>query len=188
MEIKRSRFLGQVQRVESEGEARAFIDEVRRRHHDARHHCTAFVIGPDAMLRRSNDDGEPSGTAGAPMLEVLSRRELSDVVVVVTRWFGGTLLGAGGLVRAYGEATAAALDAAGVVRRELRQVMQVVAMPADAGALDNRLRSLGYVTDVHYGARVTFMVSVVDSEEFEQQVAVASTGRAQVTAVGVTWS
>lgn len=188
MEVKRSRFLAQVQPAADEAEARAFIDSVRRRHHDARHHCTAFVIGPDSMLQRSNDDGEPSGTAGAPMLEVLTRREISDVVVVVSRWFGGTLLGAGGLVRAYGDATGAALDAAGVRRRELRHVMQVVAMPADAGALDNRLRSLGDVTAVEYGSRVTFVVAVVDSDEFAQQVATASTGRAQVTSVGVAWS
>ncbi|MFI5429571.1 IMPACT family protein [Aeromicrobium sp. UC242_57] len=132
-----------MRRVESEAEARELIDAVRREHHDARHHCTAFVIGHDAMLQRSNDDGEPSGTAGAPMLEVLTRREISDVVAVVSRWFGGTLLGAGGLVRAYGDAVAAALDVAGVQERGLRHVMSVVAMPADAGPLDNRLRALG---------------------------------------------
>lgn len=187
MEVKRSRFLGQVLRVESETDARAFIDAVRREHHDARHHCTAFVIGPDSMLQRSNDDGEPSGTAGAPMLEVLTRREISDVVVVVTRWFGGTLLGAGGLVRAYGDAASAALDAAGVQERSLRHVMQVVVMPADAGALDNRLRALGTVTDVEYGSRVAFTVGVVDPVVFERQLADVSSGRAAVERIGSNW-
>lgn len=187
MEVKRSRFLGQVRRVETEVDARTFIDAVRREHHDARHHCTAFVIGPDSMLQRSNDDGEPSGTAGAPILEVVTRRGISDVVVVVTRWFGGTLLGAGGLVRAYGDAAGAALDAAGVQERSLRHVMQVVALASDAGALDNRLRALGAVTDVDYGSRVTFTVAVVDPAVFERQVAEASAGRAAVSAVETTW-
>jgi putative IMPACT (imprinted ancient) family translation regulator len=136
---------------------------------------------------RANDDGEPSGTAGAPMLEVLTRREISDVVVVVTRWFGGTLLGAGGLVRAYGDAVIAALDAAGEQVRELRHVMKVEAMPADAGALDNRLRSLGVVTDVSYGSRAVFTVSVIDPDLFERQVAEASAGRALVERVGTAW-
>ena len=107
--VLRSRFLAHVARAETEAAARAVIAEARAAHHDARHHCSAFVLGADAMLRRSNDDGEPSGTAGRPMLDVLGGRGLSDVVVVVTRWFGGTLLGTGGLTRAYGDATAAAL-------------------------------------------------------------------------------
>lgn len=187
MEVKRSRFLGQAQPVSSESEARTFIEAVRREHHDARHHCTAFVIGPDSMLQRSNDDGEPSGTAGAPILEIITRRELSDVVVVVTRWFGGTLLGAGGLVRAYGDAAAAVLDVAGVRELSIRHVMQVVALASDAGALDNRLRALGDVTAVEYGNRVTFTVLAVDPDVFERQVAEASAGRAAVTRTGTTW-
>ena len=99
-EVKRSRFLCRIERVESEGAARAVVDRARKEHWDARHHCSAFVLGPDGAVQRSSDDGEPSGTAGAPTLEVLRGRALSDVVAVVTRWFGGTLLGAGGLVRA----------------------------------------------------------------------------------------
>ena len=93
IEVKRSRFLARVERVETEAAARAVVEAARKEHWDARHHCSAFVLGPDAGVQRSNDDGEPSGTAGAPMLEVLRGRELSDVVVVVTRWFGGVLLG-----------------------------------------------------------------------------------------------
>ncbi len=92
---------------------------------DARHHCTAFVLGPDGTTMRSNDDGEPSGTAGAPMLEVLRGRGLTDVVAVVTRWFGGTLLGTGGLIRAYGDAVSLALDGASLVRMELREGLVV---------------------------------------------------------------
>jgi uncharacterized YigZ family protein len=163
------------------------IDAARRRHHDARHHCTAFVIGPDAALRRSNDDGEPAGTAGSPMLEVLTRRDVSDVVAVVTRWFGGTLLGAGGLVRAYGEAVGLALDEAGVRERALRHTMQVRAPAADAGLLDHRLRGLGAVLDVSYGERVVFVMGVVDPDRFSAEVAAISAGKAEVERIGSSW-
>ena len=109
IEVKRSRFRCHLERVENEDAARAVVEHARREHWDARHHCSAFVLGADGSTQRSSDDGEPAGTAGAPMLEVLRGREVSDVVAVVTRWFGGTLLGAGGLVRAYGDAVRAAL-------------------------------------------------------------------------------
>ena len=103
VEVKRSRFLGHVERVSSEQDARAVVDRIRREHWDARHHCSAFVLGPGGEVQRSHDDGEPSGTAGAPMLEVLRGREVSDAVAVVTRWFGGvhvlgTDYGAAGLL------------------------------------------------------------------------------------------
>ncbi|MET0928267.1 MAG: YigZ family protein [Aeromicrobium sp.] len=186
-EVKRSRFVADVVRVDDEDAARSVIEEVRRRHHDARHHCTAFVIGPDAALRRSNDDGEPAGTAGAPMLEMLTRRGISDVVAVVTRWFGGTLLGAGGLVRAYGDAVGLALDEAGVRERALRHTMQVRASAADAGALDNRLRSLGVVTDVAYRDEVVFAVSVVDPDRFTSELAGISAGAATAECTGTSW-
>ncbi|MGH3317578.1 MAG: IMPACT family protein, partial [Nocardioidaceae bacterium] len=109
-EVKRSRFLCRLRRVEHEDQARAVVDEARREHGDARHHCSAFILGPAGQVQRSSDDGEPAGTAGGPMLEVLRGREVSDVVAVVSRYFGGTLLGAGGLVRAYSDAVRAALD------------------------------------------------------------------------------
>ena len=117
IEVSRSRFLAEASRVETEEDARAAIVRVRRAHPDARHHCTAFVLGPRREIERSNDDGEPSGTAGAPILDTLRGADLTDAVVVVTRWFGGTLLGTGGLARAYGDAARAALEAAGIRRR-----------------------------------------------------------------------
>ena len=110
--VSRSRFLCTLERVEDEFGARSVIEQERREHWNARHHCSAFVIGPTRSLERSQDDGEPPGTGGAPILEVLRGRELSDVVAVVTRWFGGTLLGTGGLSRAYADAARAALDVA----------------------------------------------------------------------------
>ena len=122
---KKSRFLGDVVRVSSLEEAEAYIAAVRKRHYDARHHCFAFIVGepgtPGEILR-SSDDGEPQGTAGKPMLEILTGRGLHNVLVVVTRYFGGTLLGTGGLVRAYSAAAKAAAEDAGTVliRRGVR--------------------------------------------------------------------
>src|SRR5690606_16790694 len=107
-EVKHSRFLAAVRRVATADAALAFVDEQRRLYPDARHHCWAFVVGddPSARAERSSDDGEPGGTAGIPMLQVLHHRDLVNVAVVVTRWFGGIKLGAGGLVRAYSGAVA----------------------------------------------------------------------------------
>ncbi|MFC7789033.1 YigZ family protein [Microbacterium sp. MAHUQ-60] len=138
--IRKSRFIAQISPVASAEDADETIAAVRRRHWDARHHCSAQVTGLDGDRARSSDDGEPSGTAGIPMLEVLRRRDLTDVVAVVTRYFGGTKLGAGGLVRAYSSAVSEALDRASLVdRRVLAQV--TIAVPhADAGRLDNLLR------------------------------------------------
>ena len=115
---KRSRFIGQVWPVDSEEEARRRIEETRRRHHDARHNCWCYVLRDGNVLRYS-DDGEPQGTAGQPMLNVFQREGVTNVCCVVTRYFGGVLLGAGGLVRAYTQSAKDALDAAGisVVRR-----------------------------------------------------------------------
>ncbi len=116
---KKSRFIATVRKVESEQEAAAFIEEIRKRYWDARHNCSAFVIGGRGELTRCSDDGEPAGTAGRPMLETLLGESLRDVAVVVTRYFGGTLLGTGGLVRAYTQAVKAGLDncITGVMRR-----------------------------------------------------------------------
>lgn len=115
IEEKKSRFIATLRRVDSEEEAVAFIDEMKKKYWDARHNCSAFVIGQKAELTRCSDDGEPSGTAGRPMLEVLLGEGVCNAAVVVTRYFGGTLLGTGGLVRAYTQAVKAGLEASEVV-------------------------------------------------------------------------
>lgn len=107
---KKSRFIATVRPVESEEEAAAFIEEMKKKYYDARHNCSAFVIGSNAQLTRSSDDGEPSGTAGRPMLEVLLGSGIRNAAAVVTRYFGGTLLGTGGLVRAYSGVLKQALE------------------------------------------------------------------------------
>lgn len=138
--IKKSRFLAHVAPVASPEEADEVIAVIKKKYWDARHNCSAQVTGLRGDRARSSDDGEPSGTAGMPMLEVLRRRELTDVVAVVTRYFGGVKLGAGGLVRAYSSAVSAALDLAVLRDRALLQQVTVAVPHAEAGRFDNALR------------------------------------------------
>lgn len=114
---KKSRFIAQVFPIETEDEALAFLAQVRKKHYDARHNCFAYVLGEKNETERCSDDGEPSGTAGRPMLEVITGRGIHDVLVVVTRYFGGTLLGTGGLVRAYSAAVKAGLENSTIVEK-----------------------------------------------------------------------
>ena len=146
--IKKSRFIARVEPVGSVDEADAVIARLRKQWWDARHNCSAMVTGLLGDQARSSDDGEPSGTAGVPMLEVLRRRELTDVTAVVTRYFGGVKLGAGGLVRAYSSAVSEALDLARLVRRQSLTQVTIDVPHAEAGRFDNLLRE--WVT--HHGA------------------------------------
>ena len=115
IEEKKSRFLGVAAPVSSEEEAETILAAIRKEHYKARHHCYAFILGEDRVKRRSSDDGEPSGTAGLPILNVIDGSGCTDMLIVVTRYFGGTLLGTGGLVRAYTKAAQKALDATEIV-------------------------------------------------------------------------
>ena len=183
---KRSRFIGQVWRVTTEEEARARIEEVRKRHYDARHHCWCYRIREEGVERYS-DDGEPQGTAGQPMLNVFQREEVTDVVCVVTRYFGGILLGAGGLVRAYTQSAKAALDAAGisVVRRWL--AMEVPCTYAQFEGIRREIEAFGGVVEhVDYGADVLLSVLVPESrgEDFAARILDVSAGSIQVLEAG----
>ncbi len=175
VEVKRSRFLCVVRRSDSEPTARAVVEQARKDHWDARHHCSAFVLGPPPNpVERSSDDGEPAGTAGAPMLEVLRGRELSDVAAVVTRWFGGTLLGTGGLSRAYADAVRAALEAAGTRRRVLVHEHLLALDHGDAGRVESELRARGFdVLGATYAARVELRLGVSLEEEARLGASVA---------------
>lgn len=187
IEVKRSRFLCTLRRVEDEAAARAVVDGLRRERWDARHHCSAFRI---QQTERSSDDGEPAGTAGAPMLEVLRGAGVSDVVAVVTRWFGGTLLGAGGLVRAYGDAVRAGLDAAGTLRRTLVREHLLALDHADAGRVESELRARGVVVlDTAYAAGVTLRLGVPPSgeERLATLLAELTAGATQTRVVGERW-
>ncbi len=188
VEVKSSRFLCTLRRVPSEEAARSLVAALRKEHWDARHHCSAFVLGPDSALQRSSDDGEPAGTAGAPMLDVLRGAGVSDVAAVVTRWFGGTLLGAGGLVRAYGDAVRAALDQAGTLRRDLVTEFAISLDHGSAGRVESELRARGLVVlDAAYGDRVRLVVGSTTPDSVGPLVAEVTAGAATAERIGERW-
>ncbi|MEU8801941.1 YigZ family protein [Spirillospora sp. NPDC048819] len=183
LEIRKSRFVCTLARAADEAEAVAFLARHRRAHHDATHNCTAYVVGEHGEIAKSSDDGEPAGTAGIPMLEVLTRRGLTGTVAVVTRYFGGVKLGAGGLVRAYAQAVADTVDAVGVV--ELRPVVTVTVGVdhALAGRFLGDLHGRGVQPgDVRYGEGVEadVAVPVTDLDDFEAWAAQVTAGRASL--------
>jgi uncharacterized YigZ family protein len=166
---KRSRFIGYLKPVETEEEARAFVEEIKRRHHDARHNCWCYLLRQGGIVRYS-DDGEPQGTAGQPMLGVFEKEGVTNLVCVVTRYFGGILLGAGGLVRAYTKSAKDTLDAAGisVVRRWVRHLVPC------SYSLYERLRQEtlrfgAVIQDTEYGADI--LLTVLVPEERSQAYA-----------------
>ncbi|QHE63363.1 YigZ family protein [Rossellomorea vietnamensis] len=164
--IERSRFITYVNRVETEEEAQEFIATIKKKHHDANHNCSAYMIGEQNMIQKANDDGEPSGTAGVPMLEVLKKRDLKDTVVVVTRYFGGIKLGAGGLIRAYGRAVSEGLNATGIVERRLMRVMKTKIDYTWLGKVENEVRSSHYhLKDIHYLDAVEVEVYVEEASK-----------------------
>ncbi|MFB1049923.1 YigZ family protein [Paraliobacillus sp. JSM ZJ581] len=159
--IQKSRFIGYVRRVETEEQAQAFIQEIKKKHHDATHNCSAYMIGEYNQIQKANDDGEPSGTAGVPILEVLKKKELKDTAVVITRYFGGIKLGAGGLIRAYSSTTSLALNTTGIVERKLMQKMKITVAYPLLGKIENELRSASYaIESIDYSEKVTFHVLV----------------------------
>jgi hypothetical protein len=189
LEIKRSHFLGLAARTTSEAQAREFIASRRALYPDARHHCSAFIIAnPGATpTERSNDDGEPSGTAGKPMLEVLRGSQIFDVTVVVTRYFGGTLLGTGGLVRAYSQATAQALEQLSLCRRSQQYLWQLRAPVAEAGRIEAELRAGGAnIVQTRWESQATIELAsaVGNPTELAALVANVTRGQGQLEAAG----
>ena len=183
---KRSRFIGQVWRVSSEEEARARIEQTRKKHYDARHNCWCYRLR-EGGAERYSDDGEPQGTAGQPMLNVFQREEVTDVVCVVTRYFGGVLLGAGGLVRAYAKSAKDALDAAGisVVRRWVS--MEVPCTYAQFEEVRRETARFGGVVEqADYGAGVLLSVLIPEerSASFAAHLLDASAGTVEALETG----
>ncbi|MGO2863792.1 MAG: IMPACT family protein [Brevibacterium sp.] len=189
VEIKRSRFLALLAPVVDEAAAREVIAERRSAHPKARHHCTAFILDPDSRTQRFNDDGEPAGTAGAPILDVLAGHELTYVVAVVTRYFGGTLLGAGGLVRAYGQATSAAVATASIVTKHELVPVRAGVDYAQANALERGAEVRGWSTRAEYGAHVDVdvLVPVAEVEAAIAMYADLTAGRAEPEVGEVEW-
>ena len=163
--IQKSRFIAHVARAETEEDAQDFIDRIKKENWNATHNCSAYLIGENDHIQKANDDGEPSGTAGVPILEVLKKKHLKDTVVVVTRYFGGIKLGAGGLIRAYGKSTSEGIDATGIVERKLMKVMSTVIDYTWLGKIENELRSSVYeIKDIHYLDNVEIETFVEEGE------------------------
>lgn len=163
--ISKSRFIAYIKPVSTENEAKAFIDEIKTKHKDATHNCSAYTVGPEMNIQKANDDGEPSGTAGIPMLEILKKQEIHNVCVVVTRYFGGIKLGAGGLIRAYSGAVRDAIYDIG--RVELREAIPVtVTLDYDqTGKFEYELASTTFLLrEQFYTDKVSYQIDVVKNE------------------------
>lgn len=168
IEIKKSRFICSLKRVYSEDEAKEFIAQKKKEHWKANHNCSAFVIGEKSDIQRTSDDGEPSGTAGVPMLEVLKKKELINVVAIVTRYFGGTKLGAGGLIRAYSQAVSHALNDIGLVEGKLQQEIRLTINYPNLGSVQNFMENNPYtLKNTIYGEYVD-VICLVDEKKTEQ--------------------
>lgn len=158
-EISKSRFLTYLKHVENETDAQEFINSIKKKHFDARHNCSAYIIGERSEIQKSSDDGEPSGTAGSPMLEVLKKNELSDIVVVVTRYFGGIKLGAGGLIRAYGKSVTLGLEVSQIVKKSIFNCYQLEINYDLLGMLENYLHQNEIrIQDKVYTDKVIFTI------------------------------
>ena len=163
--ISKSRFIAYIKPVATENEAKAFIDEIKTKHKDATHNCSAYTVGPEMNIQKANDDGEPSGTAGIPMLEILKKQEIHTVCVVVTRYFGGIKLGAGGLIRAYSGAVRDVIYDIG--RVELREAIPVtVTLDYDqTGKFEYELASTTFLLrEQFYTDKVSYQIDVVKNE------------------------
>ncbi|WP_239614788.1 YigZ family protein [Cohnella mopanensis] len=179
--IKKSRFIGHAKPVETEEEAVAFIEELKKKYWDATHNCSAYLIGERDQFQKALDDGEPSGTAGKPILEVIKNRGLKNVVVIVTRYFGGIMLGAGGLVRAYTDGAVTGIDAAEPIIKVLHREVLVDVDYTWYGKLENELRGRGFrVGDVSFTDRVlvTCLPEAGEAERFQAWITDITQGQA----------
>lgn len=178
---KKSRFIGYVRHVETEEEANEFVMEIKKQHYDARHNCYAYVIGEEQPTLRFSDDGEPGGTAGKPILEVISGEGLKNVCIVVTRYFGGTLLGTGGLVRAYTDAAKACIAATEIVSKRMVIPVDVTVNYTDLGKLQYIFGNEGIeIMNSDYGENVTLQVEVFvdDMDRIEKEIVETTSARA----------
>lgn len=184
--IQKSQFITYVNRAESEKEAQDFIQTIKQNHRDATHNCSAYIIGEHDQIQKANDDGEPSGTAGFPMLEVLKKQGLKDTVVVVTRYFGGIKLGGGGLIRAYGKATTEGIDAAKVVERKLHNLIKISIDYTWLGKVENEVRNSEYpLKEINYAELVeVFVYSEVENQtKFAEWITEITNGQAKIDIV-----
>jgi uncharacterized YigZ family protein len=183
IEEKKSRFIATVRPVESEEEAIQFINEIKKQYWDARHNCSAFVIGENHELSRCSDDGEPSGTAGRPMLEVLLREDIHNVAVVVTRYFGGTLLGTGGLVRAYQKSVQEGIRNSVLFEKQIGRILTIDTDYTGMGKLQYLFGNEDIqIMDIRYSDIVVMDVVVGENqkEAIESKIVDLSNGQAKL--------
>jgi len=184
---KKSRFISYVQPVYSEEEAMQFLGSIRKKHYDATHHCYAYILGESMNVQRSSDDGEPSGTAGVPILEVLKKEEITNSIVIVTRYFGGILLGAGGLIRAYTEGAARGINASGTVRVQPFSVHQLKMDYSFLSKLQYEIPRKNYIIEnIEYLENVTMRVLTLleNKNAFIQDIAEWTNGNIIVNSLG----
>lgn len=183
--VNRSRFIGRCFPVDSEEAALCLLGDIRKKHWDATHNCFAYRIGDNAAARFS-DDGEPGGTAGKPIMDVLTGRELTNVLCVVTRYFGGILLGAGGLVRAYSKSAADAVTKAGMVSYLPGTILDIPMDYSRYGALEGFIRANAEVRNVAFAQNVVVTAAVEDTNllKFMKEVTERSDGRCTPVTIG----
>jgi uncharacterized YigZ family protein len=183
IEIKKSRFINMVFHIEAEEEAEAILAEIRKKHYKATHVCWAYVLNTNPRRQKASDDGEPSGTAGKPILEVIDHRELKDVLVLVIRYFGGIKLGTGGLIRAYGGGASDVLNHCSVIKKQFSDQLQVVVSYSSYGGLSNGLLEREVIpVNEDFGENVTlsFQIPVAETNEFLAWVEDKTNGTAQI--------
>ena len=180
---KKSRFIGYASPAKTAEEAEAFVSIIKKKHYDARHNCFAYIIGGNSEVMKYSDDGEPQGTAGRPILNVLTGMQLSDCVVVVTRYFGGTLLGTGGLMRAYTDAAKAAVSAAHIREVKKRIVAGLVIEYKDMDRFKNMLAGFeAEIVDSEFTDKVSLgiMIPEADREDFEKKTTELLNGNVKI--------
>ncbi len=185
--IEKSKFIGHATPVESEKEAIAFIEKIKTEHWNATHNVPAYIVGENNEIQRYSDDREPSGTAGVPVLEVIKRENLRDVVIVVTRYFGGIKLGTGGLVRAYTRGAKIALQAAKIITKKLHKLIIATVDYTISGKVQNEILQNGYlIKETKYDDAVHFYVyvEVIFSDRFKSQITEWTSGRCNLNFVG----
>lgn len=167
IEIKKSKFICHLFRIDNEEQAREYINQIKKEHYKANHNCSAYLLGENFEIQRDSDDGEPSGTAGVPILEVLKKNELQNTLAIVTRYFGGIKLGAGGLIRAYSTSVSEALDKIGIVEGKLQQILAITISYPQLGKLQNYLENEQItIQEINYLENITVKVAI-DIKEIE---------------------
>ncbi|MGO1036570.1 YigZ family protein, partial [Clostridioides difficile] len=181
--IEKSVFIGYAKPIKSEEEALEFINEIKKKHKDATHNVWAYTVGKNMNIQRYSDDGEPQGTAGIPTLEVIKKEDLRDVAVVVTRYFGGTKLGAGGLVRAYTKGAKLGLEAGKIIYKVMYQEVKVKIDYTQLGKVQNELMNLGYfIKDTVYEDNVEIVVysRLEDVEKLSEKMIDITSGTGKI--------